>query len=208
MNSTQITDLLLIIQAAITLLISMRAFYLYNRTRSDSLFSLALSMGVIGVGGVIGLIGDISFNGTYNTFWFRYVGQTVSYLFIFLSTLRGPDSYRRGLRVWHVISTGLLVVLLLLTPLIPPHMSPITQTVLSGSRGMVCLIICLHYAFIFFGKETRFSFLMSFSFFWITFGIAIYTLKFTAPDPVPLDYFGDSLRVVGLSTLLAAFFLG
>src|SRR6266581_7351665 len=119
MNSTQITDLLLVIQAMITLFISLRAFYLYARTGSDSLFSLGLSMGVIALGGIIGLISDIYLNGAFNTFWFRYIGQTVSYLFIFLSTLRGSEQYRRGLKRWHVFVTGLLMVLLLLTPVIP-----------------------------------------------------------------------------------------
>ena len=97
MNSTQITDLLLVIQAMITLFISLRAFSLYARTGSDNLFSIGLSMGVIALGGIIGLISDIYLNGAFNTFWFRYTGQTVSYLFIFLSTLRGSEHYRRGL---------------------------------------------------------------------------------------------------------------
>jgi hypothetical protein len=58
MNSKQITDILLAVQATITLLISLRAFYLYSRTRSDALFSIGLSMGVIALGGICGLIGD------------------------------------------------------------------------------------------------------------------------------------------------------
>jgi hypothetical protein len=208
MNSTQITDLLLVIQAAITLVISLRAIYLYTRTGNDMLFSLGLSMGVIALGGIIGLISDIYLNGAFNTFWFRYVGQTVSYLFIFLSTLRGSEHYRRGLKRWHKIATGLLMVLLLLTPVIPTHPSATVQTVLSISRALVCFIIFFQYVSIFFKKEARFSFLMGFAFFWITWGIVIYSLKFTMPDPVQLDYIGDSLRIVGLSALLAAFFLG
>ncbi len=174
MNSTQITDLLLVIQAVITLFISLRAFSLYARTGSDMLFSLGLSMGVIASGGIIGLISDIYLNGAFNTFWFRYIGQTVSYLFIFLSTLRGSEPYRR----------------------------------LSGSRALVCFIIFFHYVSIFFTKETRFGFLMGFAFFCISWGLVIYSLKFTVPDPLLLDYIGDSVRIVGLTTLLAAFFLG
>src|SRR5215467_11942451 len=100
MNSTQITDILLVIQALITLFISLRAFYLYSRTGSDRIFSLGLSMGVIALCGIVGLISDIYFNGAFNTFWLRYVGQTVSYLFIFLSTLRGSEHYRRELKRW------------------------------------------------------------------------------------------------------------
>ena len=208
MNSTQITDILLIIQAMITLFISLRAFSLYARTRDDMLFSLGLSMGVIALGGFVGLVSDIFLNGAFNTFWFRYIGQTVGYLFIFLSTLRGSERYRRGLKSWHVIATGLLMVLLLLTPVIPTHPSATVQTVLSGSRAVVCFIIFWRYVSIFFTKETRFSFLMGFAFFWITWGIVIYSLKFTMPNPLLLDYVGDSVRIAGLGILLAAFFLG
>jgi hypothetical protein len=207
-NSTQVTDILLVIQASITLFISLRAFSLFARTEDDTLFSLGLSMGVIALGGIIGLISDVFLDGAFNTFWFRYIGQTVGYLFIFLSTLRGPKSYRRRLKRWHVIATGFLLVLLLLTPLIPVHPDTIVQTALSGSRGLVCFIIFFHYVSIFFNKETRFSFLMCFAFFWITWGIFIYTLQFTEPDPLLLNYVGDSIRIVGLGTLLAAFFLG
>jgi hypothetical protein len=207
-NSTQITDILLIIQAMITLFISLRAFSLYARTRDDMLFSLGLSMGVIALGGFVGLASDIFLNGAFNTFWFRYIGQTVGYLFIFLSTLRGSERYRRGLKSWHVFATGLLMVLLLLTPVIPTHPSATVQTVLSGSRAVVCFIIFWRYVSIFFTKETRFSFLMGFAFFWITWGIVIYSLKFTMPNPLLLDYVGDSVRIAGLGILLAAFFLG
>ena len=208
LNSTQITDILITIQAVITLFISLRAFSLYARTRDDMLFSLGLSMGVIALGGIVGLISDIYFNGAFNTFWLRYVGQTVSYLFIFLSTLRGSERYRRGLKRWHVFATGLLMVLLLLTPVIPTHPSATMQTVLSGSRALVCFIIFWRYVSIFFTKETRFSFLMGSAFFWITWGIVIYSLKFTLPNSLLLDYVGDSVRIVGLAILLAAFFLG
>jgi hypothetical protein len=208
MNSTQITDLLLVIQAAITLFISLRAFSLFARTKDGTLFSLGLSMGVIALGGIVGLISDIFLGGAFNTFWFRYVGQTVGYLFIFLSTLRGSERYKQGLKYWHVIATAFLLVLLLLTPTVPAHLNTTVQAVLSGSRAPVCFIIFFHYVSIFISKETRFSFLMCFAFFWITCGIVIYTLKFFMPDPLLLDYVGDSTRIVGLATLLAAFFLG
>lgn len=208
MNSTQITDMLLVIQATITLFISLRAFFLSARTGDNMLFSLGLSMGVIALGGMIGLVSDLFLNRAFNTFWFRYIGQTVGYLFIFLSTLRRSERYRRRLKRWHVIATVLLLGLLLLTPVIPVHPDPLVQTTLSGSRGLVCFIIFFHYVTIFFSKETRFGFLMCFAFFWIAWGIVIYTLQFTQPDPLLLNYVGDSVRIVGLAALLAAFFLG
>jgi hypothetical protein len=85
-NSKEITDLIIAFQAVITLFISMRAFSLYFKTRSDILFIVGLSMAVIVLGGIAGLIGDFLItSGAFNTFWFRYIGQIVSYLFVFLS---------------------------------------------------------------------------------------------------------------------------
>ena len=210
MNSTQITDLLLVIQAAIVLLIAIRAFYLYFQTRSAILFTLGLSMGVIAIGGIAGLIGDILLKGSFNTFWFRYIGQTVSYFFIFLSILIVGRSAKnvRDLRSWHLFATALLLILLLMTPLIPVNPGVMITELLSGSRSVVCLAIFFSYFAIFCSKETRFSFLMALAFLLISVGIAVYTAKFSEHNPLLLDYVGDSTRIAGLVILLLAFFVG
>jgi hypothetical protein len=156
--------------------ISLRAFFLSVRTGDNMLFSLGLSMGAIALGGMIGLVSDLFLNRAFNTFWFRYIGQTIGYLFIFLSTLRRSERYRRRLKRWHVIATVLLLGLLLLTPVIPVHPDPLVQTTLGGSRGLVCFIIFFHYVTIFFSKETRFGFLICFAFFWIAWGIFLSAL--------------------------------
>jgi len=209
MNSKQITDILLAIQASITLLISVRAFYLYSRTRSDALFSLGLSMGVIGLGGICGLIGDtILVSKYFNTLWFRYIGQTVSYLFIYLTSLRSLKRNAAQLRQWHIIVTALLILLLFLTPFIPTSSNPTTLAILSGSRSVICFIIFLNYADIFMSKETRFSLLMSLAFLLISVGISFYTMKFIVPHSLSFDFVGDSIRVVGLVILLIALFIG
>jgi hypothetical protein len=209
MSSKQITDILLAIQATITLLISVRAFYLYSRTRSDALFSIGLSMGVIALGGICGLIGDtILVSPYFNTLWFRYIGQTVSYLFIYLASLRRLKRYTAQIKQWHIIASALLIVLLFLTPFIPTSSNPTTLAILSGSRSIICFVIFLNYADIFMSKETRFSFLMSLAFLLITVGISIYTMKFIVPHSISFDFVGDSIRVVGLVVLLVALFIG
>jgi uncharacterized membrane protein len=102
----------------------------------------------------------------------------------------------------------LLLVLLFLTPFIPTSSNPTTLAILSGSRSVICFIICLNYADIFISKETRFSFLMSLAFLLITSGISIYTMKFIVPHSLSFDYVGDSIRIIGLVTLLIALFIG
>ena len=209
MSSKEITDLIIAIQAVITLFISLRAFYLYFKMRSDTLFIVGVSMAVIGIGGITGLIGDFLLTGSaFNTFWFRYIGQTVSYLFIFLISLPGAEGHLRALRRWNLIATALLFVLLFLTPVLPPIPGAALTEVLSGARGVVCLAVFFNYYFVVYSmKGTRFSFLMCAAFLLIAAGIAVYTIKFSTPNPLPYDYVGDSVRAVGLLLMLAAFFV-
>jgi hypothetical protein len=209
-NSKEITDLIIGFQAAITLLISLRAFYLYSKTRSDTLFIVGLVMAVISLGGIAGIIGDyVITSKAFNTFWFRYIGQIISYLFIFFISLPRAERHMRALKWWSIIATTLLLALLVMTPVLPPIPGLTLTKILSGARGVVCLAICFNYYFVMYGKKgTRFAFLMCAAFLLIATGIGVYTIKFSAPNPLPYDYAGDGTRALGLVLMLAAFFAG
>lgn len=208
MTSQQATDLLIAIQALIALVISARALYLYRVSRSTMLFSLGLSMAVIAIGGISGLINDFGLiSQGFNTLWFRYIGQTVSYCFILLISLPRNEHSLVMITRWHLLATALLLILLVLSPVIPTTSSPLLNEVLSGSRAVVCLVIFFRYYLLMYERKgTRFSFLMCLAFFLITVGIAIYTMKFSMADPLPDDYVGDGTRLVGLVVMLVAFF--
>lgn len=210
MNSKEITDLIIGFQALITLLISLRAFYLFAKTRSDTLFIVGMTMAVIGVGGIAGILGDyVITSKSFNTFWFRYIGQIVSYLFIFFISLPHAERHMRALKWWCIIASLTLYTLLALTPMLPPIPGVTLTEVLSGARGVVCLAICFNYYFVMYGKKaTRFSFLMCAAFLLIATGIGVYTIKFSAANPLPYDYAGDGTRALGLVLMLAAFFVG
>ena len=210
MNSKEITDLIIGFQATITLFISLRAFYLYAKTRSDTLFVVGLAMAMIGLGGIAGILGDyVITSNAFNTFWFRYIGQIVSYLFIFFISLPHAERHMRALKWCNIIATLGLVALLALTPILPPISNVTLTEVLSGARGVVCLAICLNYYFVIYSmKGTRFAFLMCAAFLLIATGIGIYTIKFSVANPLPYDYAGDGTRAVGLVLMLAAFFVG
>jgi hypothetical protein len=209
-STKEITDLIIGFQAAITIFISLRAFYLYSKTRSDTLFIVGLSMMVISLGGIAGIIGDyVITSKAFNTFWFRYTGQIVSYLFIFFISLPRAERHMRALKWWNIIATVFLLALLVLTPVLPPISNVALTEVLSGARGLVCLAIFFNYYFVIYSlKGTRFSFLMCAAFLLIATGIGVYTLKFSVANPLPYDYAGDSTRAVGLVLMLAAFFAG
>lgn len=210
MNSKEITDLIIAFQAVIALFISLRAFYLYSKARNDILFIVGLSMTVIVVGGVAGLAGDFLITSSaFKTFWFRYIGQIMSYLFIFFISLPGAERHMRFLKRLNLVATAFLSLLLLLTPVLPPIPGVRLTEVLSGARGAVCLAVFFNYYIVVYSmKGTRFSALMCFAFILIATGIAVYTIKFSVPNPLPYDYVGDSIRAVGLAFMLAAFFVG
>ena len=208
MTSTEITNLLLIAQASISLLIALRAFNRYSRSGNDLLFILGMSMGIIAIVGVIGLIGDNYFVGRFSTKWFRYAAQVVSYAFIFLCSLRSAVKYIHLVKRWQLICAALLLVLLFLTPLLPQFSNPRVEASISFLRAVICFAICLNYAGIFMQKETRFSLLMGLAFLMISFGIAVTTPWYFEQARVLYLYVGDSMRTTGLVMLFLAFLVG
>jgi len=192
----------------VSLFISLRAFYLYTRSRSRRLFILSLSMGMISLTAVAGYAGDNITSISLNVDWFNYIGQTVSYLFILLSFFSESDSYLRSLIRWQIAVSALLLILLFLPPVLPPEFPDpaITKSILSGSRGLICFIIFLYYVNVFMDKETRFSLLMSAAFLLLCIGYSIIIPKYTTPNDV-LDRSGDIMRIAGLVFLLFAVLL-
>jgi hypothetical protein len=212
MTSTQITTWLLIAQATITFLISVRAFIQYRKTRGDVFFILGMALGIIAVVGIIGIIGDNYFASQFSTKWLRYTAQIVSYTFIFLCSVRSSEEYMQSLRQWQWLFTFLLLAMLLatpwLTPLLPQLGNPLVEAPVSFMRGVICFVIFLNYAIIFMRKETRFSLLMGLAFLLISFGILITTPWYFDKLSVLYLYIGDGTRTGGLVLLLAAFLFG
>src|SRR5579884_2841348 len=92
----------------VALFISLRAFYVYARSRSGRLFVLALAMAVIALTAVAGFAGDNVTSISLNVDWFNYIGQTVCFLFILLSFFRNSAEYLRSLMRWHIVVSLLL----------------------------------------------------------------------------------------------------
>ncbi|HET9921970.1 MAG TPA: hypothetical protein VFQ30_19175 [Ktedonobacteraceae bacterium] len=210
MNPDLIANILSLSLFFVALFISLRAFYVYSRSRSGRLFVLALSMGVIALTAAAGFAGDNVTSVSLNVDWFNYIGQTVSFLFILLSFLRSEEGYLRRLIRWQVIVSLLLLILLLLAPVLPPEFPApaVTKTVLSGSRGVICMIIFFYYYRAFVKKEARFSMLMSGAFLALSFGYLVILPKYIYSGMDQIDQMGDIFRVIGLIVLLVAVSLG
>jgi hypothetical protein len=156
-----------------------------------------------------GFIGDNVTRVSLNVDWFNYIGQTVSFVFILLSLANNSDDYLQRLTTWQFWLSGLLLVLFALAPILPPEFPDptLTKTVLSGSRGIICLMIFLYYAGLYMDKKTRFSFLMSAAFLLLASGYLLIIPKYYSPNDT-LDHLGDLVRIGGLLALLTAVVLG
>jgi len=210
MDSNLIANVLSLSLFIISLFISLRSFYLYAQSRSRRLFILALSMGIIALTAIAGFLGDNVTVISLNVDWFNYIGQTVSFLFIALSLLRSSNDYLRRLMTWHIIISLLLLALLFLAPILPAEFPDpaLTKTILSGSRGVICLLIFFSYVSAFFSKETRFSLLMSAAFLLLSAGYLVILPKYGYANMDMLDHVGDITRIVGSLILLSAVLLG
>jgi hypothetical protein len=205
MDQNLIANILSITLFLVSLFVALRSFALYVQVRSSRLCILGVSMTVIALTAAAGFAGDNVTSVTLNVDWFNYIGQTVSFLFILLGLVRSSEHYLRTVLRYQLLATVPLVILMLLAPVLPPDFpNPVvTKTLLSGSRGVICLFIFFYYTSAFMTKETRFSFLMSGAFLLLSFGYFTIMPKYALPSDL-LDHTGDIMRVSGLAAMLAA----
>lgn len=203
-----IPNVLALMLFLVALFIALRAFYVYSQSRNARLFILGLSMGIISLTAAADFLSSNLTNVTLNTDWFLFIGQSVSLLFIFLSFLNSSDSYLRGLMIWHVCISALLLGLFLLSPALPDFPNTALKAALSGSRSLICFGIFACYASAFLKKETRFSFLMGLSFLMLALGYLVIFQKYLVTNSFLFDNIGDVTRMVGLVILLFTVFMG
>ena len=208
MDPTFVPNVLSLTLFFVSLFISLRAFYLYTRTRSRRIGILSIAMGIISLTAIAGFAGDNVTSITLNVDWFNYIGQTVSFSFILLSFFGSSESYLRSLMRWQIAVSVLLLGLMALAPVLPPEFPApaVTKSLLSGSRGLICHIIFYYYVVSFMKNETRFSLLMGLAFLALSFGYWIILPKYITPNDA-LDRTGDIMRVCGLIFLFFAVLL-
>src|SRR5579884_3923976 len=158
MTIGQIANLMSIPIAVVCLIISIRAFYIYNLSRSDMLFVLGLSMASIAVGTFMGTIGDAHLGGNHwAADWTRSFGACSGGLFIFLSALMKSNEQMQRLRRWQILTTVLFVFVIILTPFFPPVPGPLASFALNACRMIIYTCAFVRYAMLYSSKGTRFS---------------------------------------------------
>ena len=214
MDQILIANILSITLFFVPLFVAIRAFAIYRKTFNHRLLILAISMAIIALTAAAGFTGDNVTSISLNVDWFNYIGQTVSFLFIFLSLLLSREHSLRVLVGWHLVACIPLLVLLFFAPVLPPEFpNPVvTKTLLSGSRGVICALIFFYYMLAFVTKETRFSFLMGSAFLFLSVGYFVVMLKYgDTLGPISadtIDRSGDITRICGSIALFVAIVRG
>ncbi len=214
MDPNLIANILSITLFFVPLFVAIRAFAIYRKTFNHRLLILAICMTIIALTAAAGFTGDNVTSISLNVDWFNYIGQTVSFLFIFVSLLLSRERSLRILVAWLIAVCVPLLVLLLLAPVLPPDFpNPVvTKTLLSGSRGVICALIFFYYMLAFTTKETRFSFLMGSAFLLLSVGYFVVMFKYgDTSGPISADLIdrsGDITRISGSIALLVAIVRG
>jgi hypothetical protein len=187
-------------------IIATRAFYVYIFSKSDVLFVIGLSMADIGVSVIVGYLQDIHFI-AWNAHLSWYIGTILGASFLVLGSW--VNSYQKIARLkrWLIVLTVLYFVQTLLTPIMPQFSNPYQPAALNVIRTLIALTGSVRYFVLYFSKRTRFTLLMSVAFLLIGSGFGVltpYLFNDTLANFLTLGY---SLRIVGYSTLLAAYSL-
>jgi hypothetical protein len=192
----------------VSLFICVRAFYTYAQLKSPRLFTLGLAMGIIALTAAADFTSSNFPSLGLNTDWFLFIGQAVSFLFIWLSLLNHADAYLQWLMRLQVWVSVAVLCLLILSPTLPDFTGTLLAVVLSGSRFVICLLIGISYLLTFLGKQTRFSLLMGMAFVLLGFGYLLIAQKFSVSNLMLFDNAGDGIRLGGLLLLLVAMLVG
>jgi len=202
------TNILNVSLSIVFLFVSQRAFYLYRQLRNARLCILGLAMGMIALTAMMDFASSLVTTLHLHIGWFLYIGQAVSYLFVLLNIVVSSERNLRLLLRWHCLFSVLLLVLLVCSPLLPDFPNVGVKMLLSGSRCLICFVICFYYIGLFVSKGTRFSMLMVAAFMLLSFGYVMVLPKYVLPGQELLDQVGDMARILGVMTIGGGFMLG
>lgn len=203
-----ITNGLNLLLFLVFLSMSLRAFYLYSHVLLVRLFVLGLAMGLIALSAGADFVSGSITTVYLNTDWFLFIGQTISYIFIYLSIVINAEEHLRILMRWQIAISFALLTLLLLSPILPGFPSLGVRVLLSGSRSVICFLIFFCYAALAISKGTRFSMLMCLGFMLLSFGYLMILPRYFLPHADLINHAADTMRVFGVVSLFGGFALG
>jgi hypothetical protein len=202
MSINAIANLISFPVGIVCLILSIRAFYIYSLSRSELLAVLGFAMGSIATGIFVGNVGEAHLFGiTYNTEWARYTGSSSGALFLFLSSLVKSHAQVQKLRRWQVLVAIFFVIVIGLTPILPPFASPWIPFGLNSIRILIYGATFIRYTGLYLSKGTRFSLIISIGFILLVIGFSLNAPGLLAPGFATLTITGAFVRIVGYSTM-------
>jgi hypothetical protein len=209
MNNLLLSNILDVTTTFVCLFIVVRVCLVYPTVRSPRLLALGISMGIITITAIVDLIASNDTALAAHIDWFLYIGQAVALLFILLSMTSGSDSYLQKLILFQAFASILLVCLLLLSFALPDLPDVVTREIIGSTRFILCIGICFYYISGFVQKQTRFGFLMSACFLFLSIGFLMDLQQYLVPHYAELfDALGDIGRLFGFLALLGAVLAG
>ena len=201
-----ISQLLRVILGLLCFGISGYVFYRYFLTVNDALFSLGLSMVTIAISIFCSLADPLSLWGmTLNVGWLRYIGSISALCFMFLSIMVTSNMQMRLVKIWQIIATILFLILLLITPALPPFPDNLIPALFNLGRPLFCLLLFCRYITFYISKEERFTLVMSIAFLVLGIGYALVTPQLLDPAFILATTVGETLRIMGYSILVFAY---
>ena len=208
MNVSTLTSILLFIFSILCLCTGIYAFRRYSVTQSERLFAVGLSMCITAVGIACGALNGSPLLPSLHLGWAWYIGTSIGFLFLFLSSVMKSTEQFQLLKRWGIIAVAVLITVIVLTPVFPDYPSPYVPLFLNACRTIVCFLGFLRYVMLYTSKGTRFSLLMCLAFLFITVGYAILMPQLLDPSLVQLTAVGAFIRIIGAGILFTAFVLG
>jgi hypothetical protein len=204
MDAKLIANLSDVLLCLVALYISLRSFAVYRRFHYLRLLILGLSMVVVSLSAAADFIASSITVVPLHTEWFIFLGQTAGLLFILLGLVKSSDAYLRSLAIINAWTLPFLLLLLLFSGILPAIRDPLLQVLFGGSRFIICCLIGVAYFSDFINKSTRFSLLMSISFFLLCMWYFTGTIQPTTSGPSIVSNLGAIIGVIGLGVLTAA----
>jgi hypothetical protein len=208
MNISIVTGVLLLIFSLLCLGTGIYAFRRYSLTQSERLFAVGMAMCITAVGIACGAVDSLHVFPSFYLNWAWYVGTSLGFLCLFLSSVAKSNAQFQLLKRWGIIIVAVLIAVIVLTPVFSAEPSGYVAVVLDSLRIIVCFLGFLRYIILYTSKGTRFSLLMCLAFLFITIGYAILIPQLLDPTWDQLTVVGAFIRVIGAGVLFTAFVLG
>lgn len=201
-----IVNTILIILSITCLVLATRAIYIYSYSKSDVLFTIGISMIIVGVSIFVGYLQDSHIT-QWNAHVSWYAGTIIGIFFpVALSWARSNETIEKIKRLL-IIFTAIFTIITLVTPLYPPFSNPYIPVTLNIIRTAIALIGFVRYLALYSKRKTRFTLLMCLAFLLIGAGFGIQTPQLIDITLSTFLAIGDLLRLIGFCILLTAYSL-